>query len=144
MSDLTLHLENITFQGKEMEDATQFLQNVKRVAFAQGRQRDQEWLVDYVETCLAGDALEWYTELDEETRFNFDHLRIAMIKRFRVTTPANIQPAPPAAVPPHTGGVTTGGSSTAGSQIPRKQMTSGLDGVNPTSAAASAQAPMSG
>ncbi|KAG8886095.1 hypothetical protein FRB98_001469, partial [Tulasnella sp. 332] len=100
MSDIGSPLESITFQGRETENVTQFLQNVKRIAFSQGCQRDQEWLVDYVETCLADEALEWFIELDDETRFNFDRLRIAMVKRFRVAAPAIIPPAPPAAAPP--------------------------------------------
>ncbi|KAG8870170.1 hypothetical protein FRB97_000268, partial [Tulasnella sp. 331] len=71
MSDRMSPVENITFEGKDNESVTLFLQSVKRVAFAQGRQRDQGWLADYVETCLAEKALEWYIALDEETQRNF-------------------------------------------------------------------------
>ncbi|KAG8848027.1 hypothetical protein FRB96_001319 [Tulasnella sp. 330] len=100
MSDRMSPVENITFEGKGNESVTQFLQRVKQVAFAQGRQRDQEWLADYVETCLSEKALEWYISLDEDTQRNFTRLRIAMVERFRSSTPVNIAPAPAAAPPP--------------------------------------------
>ncbi|KAG8881656.1 hypothetical protein FRB97_009278 [Tulasnella sp. 331] len=98
MSDLIPPLDHITFRGRETENVTEFLQNVKKVAFAQGHQRDHEWLIDYVETCLADEALKWYTSLDEETQSNFDRLRIAMIERFPVTAAST--PLAPAAVAP--------------------------------------------
>ncbi|KAG8848029.1 hypothetical protein FRB96_001321 [Tulasnella sp. 330] len=92
-------LEELTFGGKEDEDVTLFLQKVKRVAFAQGRQRDQEWLMDYLETCLVGKALLWYLELDGTPKSNFTSLSIAMIRNFPVAASASIPPAPAAASP---------------------------------------------
>lgn len=94
-------IDQITFEGKDTEDATLLLQSVKRVAFALDRQRDQEWLADYVETCLAGTALMWYVALDEKTRYDFNSLRIAMIERFSQSIPMCIPRAPPAAALPH-------------------------------------------
>ncbi|KAG8848025.1 hypothetical protein FRB96_001317 [Tulasnella sp. 330] len=102
MSDQMSPVEHITFEGRKNESVTLFLQNVKRIAFAEGRQRDQEWLADYVETCLAEKALEWYIALDQKIRYDFDALRVAMVERFRVVTPANLPPAPAAAAPPFT------------------------------------------
>ncbi|KAG8883701.1 hypothetical protein FRB98_002859 [Tulasnella sp. 332] len=63
----TVPPESVTFEGKDAEDVTLFWQSVRRVAFAQGRQGDGDWLVDYVETCLAGRAVLWYDALDEKT-----------------------------------------------------------------------------
>ncbi|KAG8878158.1 hypothetical protein FRB97_002752 [Tulasnella sp. 331] len=96
--DGTVPLENITFGGKDTEDVTLFLQNVKRVAFAQGRQRDCDWLADYVETCLTGRALLWHDTLDEKTSSDYKLLRTAMLQYFVAQIPtANIPSAPPAA-----------------------------------------------
>ncbi|KAG9027448.1 hypothetical protein FRB95_007748 [Tulasnella sp. JGI-2019a] len=50
-------LEHITFDGNGSEDVTIFLQSVKRVALVQGRQRDDDWIVDYTEASLTGDGL---------------------------------------------------------------------------------------
>ncbi|KAG8878521.1 hypothetical protein FRB97_002431 [Tulasnella sp. 331] len=99
MSDQILPLERLTFEGTAGENVTQFLQAVNRVAFAQGRQRDQQWLSDYLVTCLAGDALVWYLKLDESTRCDFYMLSIAMIEQFRIANPEYIPYAPPAAAP---------------------------------------------
>ncbi|KAG8868928.1 hypothetical protein FRB98_003120, partial [Tulasnella sp. 332] len=95
MSDQAVHMEDLTFGGNETESVTVFLQRVKRVAFMQGRQRDQEWLVDYVETCLVEKALVWYTKLEERTRSDFNSLRVAMLEHFAI--PVSIPPAAPAA-----------------------------------------------
>ncbi|KAG8993511.1 hypothetical protein FRB94_013262 [Tulasnella sp. JGI-2019a] len=87
-------LERITFEGKDTEDVTLFLQNVKRIAFMQGRQRDDGWLADYVETCLSGEALLWYIPLDEDFKRNFSLLRIAMVEHFAApATPDHYIPA---------------------------------------------------
>lgn len=94
----TVPLEEISFDGNESENVSLFLQSVKRVAFAQGRQRDNEWLADYVETCLIDEALEWYDALDEKTQGDFKSLRTAMLQRFgRTSRIANIPSAPPVA-----------------------------------------------
>ncbi|KAG8871455.1 hypothetical protein FRB97_008669 [Tulasnella sp. 331] len=90
-------LENLTFEGKDGESVTAFLQSVKRVAFSQGRQRDDEWLVDYLETCLSEEALVWYDELDDGIRGNYKILRSAMLQRFGA--PAPKAPSPAAAAP---------------------------------------------
>ncbi|KAG8864827.1 hypothetical protein FRB96_003413 [Tulasnella sp. 330] len=97
MSDKAEPIEDLIFHGNENENVAAFLQKVKRVAFAQGRQRDQEWLVDYVEACLSDKALLWYTKLDERTWSDFNSLRVAMLEHF--ATPVNIPPAAPAAAP---------------------------------------------
>ncbi|KAG8848028.1 hypothetical protein FRB96_001320 [Tulasnella sp. 330] len=99
MSDQTSSPEELIFYGKEDEDVTSFLQKVKRVAFGQGRQRDQEWLVDYLETCLSGKALIWYLGLDEKSKSSFTTLSIAMIGHFPVPS-ASIPSALAAAAPP--------------------------------------------
>ncbi|KAG8885542.1 hypothetical protein FRB98_001770 [Tulasnella sp. 332] len=95
MSDLAAHLEDLISEGNENENAASFFPKVKRVALAQGCQR--EWLADYVETCLLDKALVWYIMLDERTRRNFDGLRLAMLKRF--ATSVSIPPAAVAAAP---------------------------------------------
>ncbi|KAG9039731.1 hypothetical protein FRB95_007158 [Tulasnella sp. JGI-2019a] len=98
----TVPLEHITFDGQGSEDVTVFLQSVKRVALVQGRQRDDDWMVDYAEASLTGDALRWFSDLDEGTLRSWRTVRNAFLKRF--TTPvarsarmsASTAPAPAA------------------------------------------------
>ncbi|KAG9025642.1 hypothetical protein FRB95_009939 [Tulasnella sp. JGI-2019a] len=92
--------ESLIFAGRLGEDVTLFLQCVKRVAFAQGRQRDNEWLVDYAETCLTGKALVWYTTLSKGVRTNFASLRIAMIDHFAAAADIALTPAAAAPLSP--------------------------------------------
>lgn len=54
----------------------------KRVALAEGRQRDEQWLMDYAETCLGGPALSWFLELNDEALRSWKGLQRAMTQRF--------------------------------------------------------------
>ncbi|KAG9038536.1 RNA helicase [Tulasnella sp. JGI-2019a] len=93
--DHKVPLEHITFDGKVSEDVTLFLQSVKRIALAQGHQRDNDWMVDYVEACLTGDALEWFSRLDDETLHSWKAVRNAFLERYGppIIDPAHV-PAP--------------------------------------------------
>ncbi|KAG8988010.1 hypothetical protein FRB94_001176, partial [Tulasnella sp. JGI-2019a] len=84
----------LAFEGRENDDVTVFLRELKRVANAQGRQRDNDWLVDTFEMCLAGPALRWYSLLDDDVQSDFKRLRLAALQRF---TPIERVPEPPAA-----------------------------------------------
>ncbi|KAG9014478.1 hypothetical protein FRB95_007160 [Tulasnella sp. JGI-2019a] len=97
--DRTIPLEQITFEGKGSEDVTVFLQSIKRVAMIQGRQRDDDWMVDYTEASLTGDALRWFSDLDEGTLRSWRTVRNAFLKRFTapVTNSVGV-PVPAAAV----------------------------------------------
>lgn len=93
-------IEVLTFSGGPTEDVTVFLQNVKRIAFAQGRQKDDVWLVEYVETCLVGAALRWFSELeDAEGVQSWRALRKACLERFGPPVNTQAPPAAAAAVP---------------------------------------------
>ncbi|KAG9003566.1 hypothetical protein FRB95_002361 [Tulasnella sp. JGI-2019a] len=56
----------ISFSGSESEDATLFIQQVQKVAFAEGRHWDNGWRVRYLATCLTGAAVRWYFLLDDD------------------------------------------------------------------------------
>ncbi|KAG9024422.1 hypothetical protein FRB95_011533 [Tulasnella sp. JGI-2019a] len=83
------------FSGEGLEDVATFMQNVQEVAFAQGRQRDDEWRTDYVGTRLAGAAMRWYLLLDDEIRYTWAKLCRALLQRF---PPVPISLAPRAAM----------------------------------------------
>ncbi|KAG8992844.1 GTP-binding protein [Tulasnella sp. JGI-2019a] len=96
-SGLNAQTELLTFNGSDTSDVTLFLQNVKRVAFVQGRQRDDAWLVDYTEISLTGEALRWFHRLDGEAIGSWKALCGAFLLRFGSTAQA---PAPAAAPVP--------------------------------------------
>lgn len=72
----------VAFTGGPGEDVTLFIQGVQRLAFAQGRQRDEEWCSDLAVNYLAGAAMRFFVELDEEDRGSWTRLRRALARRF--------------------------------------------------------------
>lgn len=98
--------EDLSFYGRDDEDVTAFFQALLRAARAAGHQRDNDWLVDTLEVSLAGAALQFYVNLDDGSRGDFNSARQAMINRFGRAfyppNPAAVPAAPPVqlAVPP--------------------------------------------
>lgn len=87
--------EMFMFTGSPTEDVTLLLNHVQRAAFGQGRQRDDAWCADYASTCLSGNAMRLYAELDAGDRDSWTKLRLVLLERF----PQSIVPDPPAAIP---------------------------------------------
>ncbi|KIO32023.1 hypothetical protein M407DRAFT_19049 [Tulasnella calospora MUT 4182] len=82
----------LTFSGGPKESASDFVQSLQRVAFQNGQVNDDRWLTQYASTCFTGDALLWYSDLDDKTRNDWSKLRSAFLRRY--STPAIIpQPA---------------------------------------------------
>ncbi|KAG8895473.1 hypothetical protein FRC00_007432 [Tulasnella sp. 408] len=72
----------IWFGGTPGEDVQSFVDSVQRTAGSQNRQADDAWIVQYVEKCLSGDALLWFSGLEGETKRTWSRLREALIQRF--------------------------------------------------------------
>lgn len=72
----------VTFSGSPSEDVTIFIQHVQKVAFARGRQRDDDWRTDYLTTCLSGDARVFYSQLEDEDQYSWRRLRSALLQKF--------------------------------------------------------------
>lgn len=51
-------------------------------AYDEGKQRDDEWIADFVGTCLRQDALRWWAGLDGTTRRSWDLLQNALFFRY--------------------------------------------------------------
>ncbi|KAG9036636.1 hypothetical protein FS837_001639 [Tulasnella sp. UAMH 9824] len=71
------------FRGRDLKECEQFITAVNREAHAKGKLRNDEWIADYVAIHLAGDAVIWWSTLDEETQGSWRLLRQAMIDRYR-------------------------------------------------------------
>ncbi|KAG9020817.1 hypothetical protein FS837_007873, partial [Tulasnella sp. UAMH 9824] len=68
----------LEFSGKDSDECENFIAAVMRLAFAQGKQRDDAWIADFVASRLTKDALRWWIKLDEETQTSWKLLRRAM------------------------------------------------------------------
>lgn len=100
---------NLVFKGIDGAEAESFIMSVQRIARKEGKSRDNEWIVDLVSSCLTGEALRWYVELDEDTQSDWKLLRKAILRQYPshtkpATTPLDrTVPTPAAAVnPPNT------------------------------------------
>lgn len=98
MPDSSSDLPSLNFAGTDSEDVTIFIRDVKRCAIAEGKQRDDEWIIDFVESCLSGVAMRWFTQLDEEWKASWKSLTRAIVDRFDapVAPPPASAAAPPA------------------------------------------------
>ncbi|KAG9046014.1 hypothetical protein FS837_005235 [Tulasnella sp. UAMH 9824] len=76
--------DHLEFQGKDLKECERFIAAVNKQARAEGKLRDDQWIADFVAICLGGDALMWWSLLDEETQGSWRLLRQAMISRFRL------------------------------------------------------------
>ncbi|KAG9023580.1 hypothetical protein FRB95_012897 [Tulasnella sp. JGI-2019a] len=93
-------LEYLEFGGRPHEDVSRFLGDIKRAAVIQGRHSDDEWMVSYAESCLRGDAMEWFDEMaSDDAAMDWRTLRKAFLRRFhrRDSYLASSSPPPAAA-----------------------------------------------
>ena len=67
------------FEGENCES---FVIAVAQKMFAEGRQRDDAYIADYVATRLTGKALRWYALLDRDVQKDWVPLRRALLKNF--------------------------------------------------------------
>lgn len=89
--------QQASFSGNGLDDVTEFLRDVQKVAFSAGRQRDDDWRADYVATCLSGPAMIFYMTLSDEDRYSWPKLCRSLLTEF--SRPAPAPPEAPAAVP---------------------------------------------
>ncbi|KAG8987463.1 hypothetical protein FRB90_003322 [Tulasnella sp. 427] len=91
--------QELVFHGYDGAEAEEFIRSVKKSAKAAGKLRDNDWIVDEVSVALAGDALRWYIDLDEEAQSDWARLQRAIVRQY----PRKVAPIPgpsePNAVP---------------------------------------------
>ncbi|KAG9047180.1 hypothetical protein FS837_002872 [Tulasnella sp. UAMH 9824] len=75
--------EELSFRGKDATECEEFIAAILKHAFARGKQRDDQWMADFAATCLANDALRWWSGLDEEVQGSWKLLRRAMFSKYR-------------------------------------------------------------
>ncbi|KAG8986352.1 hypothetical protein FRB93_005348 [Tulasnella sp. JGI-2019a] len=76
-------LDDLEFRGGPDEDVSRFLGAIRRAALLQGKHSDEEWMRTYVESCLRGEAMEWFNEMDAGVdTMNWRTLSKAFLRRF--------------------------------------------------------------
>ncbi|KAG9024727.1 hypothetical protein FS837_005219 [Tulasnella sp. UAMH 9824] len=71
------------FQGKDATECEDFITAIVKLAFAQGKQRDDQWMADFAATCMVNNAMRWWSTLDEEVQGSWKLLRHAMLSKYR-------------------------------------------------------------
>ncbi|KAG8906335.1 hypothetical protein FRB99_007115 [Tulasnella sp. 403] len=94
--------EDLLFTGEGGRDeCTNFIRSIRRIAFEEGRQRDDSWVADRVAVCMTGQALIWHLSLDGDISSSWERLQRAMIAKFAADdiTPSHFAPTPAKAIP---------------------------------------------
>ncbi len=84
----------LIFEGVDGAECEQFIQAIRQHAFAAGRSRDSEWIVDFVATCFTGSALRWYETLSSEVQRNWDLLRNALLSHYSQVNTTKVDDLP--------------------------------------------------
>lgn len=74
--------DDLCFQGIDGSECEAFVLNVKKQARAEGKLRDNDWIVDLVSCSMAGKALRWYEDLDPGVQEDWNLFRKAMLKEW--------------------------------------------------------------
>ncbi|KAG8906557.1 hypothetical protein FRB99_006671 [Tulasnella sp. 403] len=72
----------LRFSGTDGVQCEEFIHVVRQRALAAGKQRDNDWIIDFVTGCFTGDALRFYATLDEEVRNDWWLLHGALLQRY--------------------------------------------------------------
>ncbi|KAG9033820.1 hypothetical protein FS837_002327 [Tulasnella sp. UAMH 9824] len=74
--------DQLEFRGQNATECKNFIAALLKIAFAQGKQRDDQWVADFAATCMSDDALVWWSALDEEVQGSWKLLRQAMLSEY--------------------------------------------------------------
>ncbi|KAG8988092.1 hypothetical protein FRB94_001104 [Tulasnella sp. JGI-2019a] len=80
-------LDDLEFRGGPDEDVSRFLGAIRRTAILQGRHSDEGWMRSYIESCLRGDAMEWFMGTDVDA-MDWRTLSKAFLRRFHRPEPS--------------------------------------------------------
>lgn len=79
----TSAVDNLEFRGEDSEECTRFISALLKYAYAQGKLRDDEWLVDFATTCFKGEALRWWMRFGPNVQRNWTQLHQGMAQKYR-------------------------------------------------------------
>jgi len=73
---------DLVFKGTSGEECEEFISAVRRKAFAEGKQLDNQWIAQFAAISFSGKALRWHNGLDEATRQDWGLLEKAMLLEY--------------------------------------------------------------
>ena len=80
--------QQLNFSGTSKAECQNFVREVRRLAFASGKSRDDEWMADLAAAHMADDALEWHMDLDPNVQGSWILLQKALFEKYaRSSTP---------------------------------------------------------
>lgn len=71
-----------TFKGVDGAECEQFILSMRRRMFEEGRTDDNEWITQFIASCVADDALRWHARLAPEIQNDWKLLQAAMLDRY--------------------------------------------------------------
>ncbi|KAG8940438.1 hypothetical protein FRC04_005265 [Tulasnella sp. 424] len=74
--------EEFTFNGVDGLGYEDFLQQVRRVAFNEGKSRDASWMADLAVLHLSGEALTWFETLFDDVQQDWNLLKRAIFQKY--------------------------------------------------------------
>ncbi|KAG8921968.1 hypothetical protein FRC00_007998 [Tulasnella sp. 408] len=79
-----------TFRGSNAAEAEDFIQAVRRKAWAEQKQFDYTWMAAFAATQMSGSALWWHARLPRDVQGDWGKLELALLDKFGLSQP----PAP--------------------------------------------------
>ena len=70
------------FSGGNGLSYDEFLQRIRRIAFAMGKSRDSAWLADLFSVHLSGNPAKWFENLDDTTQQDWNLLKREFLKKY--------------------------------------------------------------
>ncbi|KAG8906555.1 hypothetical protein FRB99_006669 [Tulasnella sp. 403] len=72
----------LRFSGISGVQCEEFIHIVRQRALAAGKQRDNDWIIDFVTPCFIGDALRFHATLDDDVQDNWRLLQRALLQKY--------------------------------------------------------------
>ncbi|KAG9032124.1 hypothetical protein FS837_002796 [Tulasnella sp. UAMH 9824] len=76
--------EQLRFRGQDATECKRFIAALLKLAFTQGKQRDDQWMAEFAASCIEDDALVWWSDLDEEVQGSWNLLKQVMRSEYRL------------------------------------------------------------
>ncbi|KIO28416.1 hypothetical protein M407DRAFT_22462 [Tulasnella calospora MUT 4182] len=87
------------FYGESSKEAEDFIFAIKERAYAEGKQRDNAWIAEFVSICFAKTALRWYEELDEDVQNDWRLLKRAILAEYQEESHPRDETSPQSELP---------------------------------------------
>ncbi|KAG9033339.1 hypothetical protein FS837_002490 [Tulasnella sp. UAMH 9824] len=84
---------SIEFKGESESECQEFVRQIRQRAFAEGKEKDSEWMVRLAFPCFAGKALKWHASLPIDVQSSWRCLERAILLEFPHRATSAISPA---------------------------------------------------